>query len=247
MPVLGVANKDIGELRLLGDVMVQDDATGRVLTSKVEWLNASHGNASHTGIFGHSRQEAVEESTSGFDILSMALLLGTRDPAIFVMGDILICDRQGAIMSSGWEDVFTGASTSELLKEQTTGDLSPLVVRQVQEIVTAIRPKLRERLSRFGTDLPGQVPVSPSTMSSVNELVAWLCSQSGTVDATVSSDGMLSVAAVFPKDVRLYVEIERDGSVEAAVTRDRRYANDVSTTTVADLTPEEILAAVGSI
>jgi hypothetical protein len=134
-----------------------------------------------------------------------------------------------------------------LLKEQTTGELSPLVLRQVQEIVTVIRPKLREQLSRFEADCPGDEKVSAETMLHVNKLVKWLCNRSNTVSATVSSDGMLSVAAVFPKDVRLYVEIERDGSVEAAVTRDRRYANDVSAIAVADLTPEEILAAVGSI
>ena len=67
------------------------------------------------------------------------------------------------------------------------------------------------------------------------------------MSATVSNDGMLSIATVFPNDVRLYVEIERDGSTGAAVTRERRYARDISGNTVADLTSEVILAAVGSI
>ena len=246
MPKIGVTNTDLTEGPSLGE-LVQDEVTGWTRPSKVEWLNASHGSLFHTGLFRHSWREAVEGSTSDFDILSLALLLGTRDPAIFVVGDILICDRQGAIMSSGWEDVFTGANTLELLKEQTTGELSPLVLRQVQEIVTEIGPKLREQLSRFEADCKGEENVSPETMLHVNKLVRWLCSRSNTVSATVSSDGMLSVAAVFAKDVRLYIEIERDGSVEAAVTRERRYADEIVAITASDLTPEVILAAVASI
>ena len=84
-------------------------------------------------------------------------------------------------------------------------------------------------------------------MSDVNKLVAWLCSQSDTVSATVSSDGMLSIATVFPDGVRLYVEIERDGNVGAAVTRERRFAKDIAADTVTDLTPEVILATVSSV
>ena len=58
---------------------------------------------------------------------------------------------------------------------------------------------------------------------------------------------MLSIATVFPDDVRLYVEIERDGSVGAAVTRERRFASDIPADTIVDLTPEVIFAAVASI
>ena len=136
---------------------------------------------------------------------------------------------------------------SELPEQRTTTELSPLVRSQVEQIVTGINPNLQERLSQFGIDCSEQESVSASTKSAVNYLVSWLCSQSDTVSATVSNDGMLSIATVFPNDVRLYVEIERDGSTGAAVTRERRYARDISGNTVADLTPEVILAAVGSI
>ena len=122
-----------------------------------------------------------------------------------------------------------------------------MVRGQIEEIADRVGPKLRKCLSRFGADFPGQDPVSDSTISGVKELIAWLCSQSDTVSATVSSDGMLSIAAVFPCDVRLYVEVERNGDVDAAVTRERRYASDISVHTVVDMTPEVILAAVGSI
>ena len=133
--------------------------------------------------------------------------------------------------------------------QQTTSDLSPLVLRQIEEIGIRRRDaKLLECLSRFEADCPDQEPVSPETMSDVNELVNWLLSQSdGNVSATVSRDGLLSVATVFPNEVRLYIEIERDGSIESAVTRERRYAIDIPGNIVADLTPEVILAAVASI
>lgn len=114
-------------------------------------------------------------------------------------------------------------------------------------MVTGVNSKLQQRLSQFGSDHPGHEPVLASTIDTANALVAWLCEQSDTVSATVSSDGMLSIAAVFPSDVRLYVEVERDGSAGAAVTRERRYARDISIDTVADLSPEVVLAAVGSI
>lgn len=125
--------------------------------------------------------------------------------------------------------------------------VSPLVRSQIEQIVNGVSVKLQQRLSQFGNNGPGQDPVSTSTMTDVNNLVTWLCKQSSTVSATVANDGMLSIATVFPNDVRLYVEIERDGSVGAAVTRDRQYARDIPSKAVADLTSEVILAAVGSL
>ena len=89
--------------------------------------------------------------------------------------------------------------------------------------------------------------MSANTITAVNNLVTWLCNQSDTVSVTVSNDGVLSIATVFPHDVRLYVEIERDGSTGAAVTRERRYARDITSNTVADLNPEVILAAIRSV
>ena len=188
----------------------------------------------------------MEKSTSGFHHPKIPLV-SVEDPIIFIVGDTLVYDGQAAILLSGWDDMFLGTSTSESLKQRTVGELSPLILSQVKEIVTGISPKLQERLSRFEADCPGEEHVSTETRFQVNELVKWLCSRSDTVSATVSNDGMMSVATVFSDDIRLYVEIERDGSVGAAVTRERRYAFDISATTVADLTPEVILAAVSSI
>ena len=125
--------------------------------------------------------------------------------------------------------------------------VSPLVRSQIEQIVNGVSVKLQQRLSQFGNNGPGQDPVSTSTMTDVNNLVTWLCKQSNTVSATVTNDGMLSIATVFPNDVRLYVEIERDGSAGAAVTRERQYACDISASDVTDLTPEVILAAVGTL
>ena len=186
------------------------------------------------------------EYTSGFHLPRM-LVVGIEYPVIFIVGDTLVHDGRMSLTLSGWDDMFLGTNASQSLNQRTTAELSPLVLSQVDEIVTGISAKLQERLSSFGSGYSGQDPASPSTMSDVNKLVAWLCSQSDTVSATVSSDGMLSIASVFPRDVRLYIEIERNGDVGAAVTRERRYAIDISAVTVADLTPEVILAAVAGI
>ena len=245
MPIVGATNIGVIEAPSRSELVVQGTATG-VCPVKVEWLNVSHGGASRTGLFRYSREEAVGEYTSGFHLPRM-LVVGIEDPVIFIVGDTLVHDGRVGLTLSGWDDMFLGTNASQSLKQRTTAELSPLVLSQVDEIVTGISAKLQERLSSFGSGYSGQDPASPSTMSDVNKLVAWLCSQSDTVSATVSSDGMLSIASVFPRDVRLYIEIERNGDVGAAVTRERRYAIDIPAVTVADLTPEVILAAVAGI
>lgn len=128
-----------------------------------------------------------------------------------------------------------------------TSELTSWVSSPREQVEPSLNPKLRKRLFQFGSDCVDQEPVSATTIAAVNALVAWLCGQSDTVSVTVSNDGVLSIATVFPNDVRLYVEIERDGSTGAAVTRERRYARDITSNTVADLNPEVILAAIRSV
>ena len=154
-----------------------------------------------------------------------------------------------AIPSESLRNLMTesGSITRITPRQIEIPELAPLVRSQVELIATGANQKLQQSLSQFGSGWPDQQPVSPTTIGATCELVAWLCQNSDTVSTTVSSDGMLSIATVFPNEVRLYVEIERDGSAEAAVTRERRYARDISLNTVADLTPEVILAAVRSV
>lgn len=111
---------------------------------------------------------------------------------------------------------------------------------------TDIGEKLQQRLSRYANQGPDQEPVSASTLTAVYKLVCWLTEQSNTVSATVAEDGLLYIATVFPDDVRLYVEIARDGSTGAVVSRSRTHASDLSVTTIHELAPELVLAAVGS-
>lgn len=110
-----------------------------------------------------------------------------------------------------------------------------------------ISTNLAQRLNQFQNGYPDREQVSESTRAAIHELVCWLHNKSETVSATVSHDGLLTIAAVFPKDVRLYIEVERDGSAEAAVTRKRRYARDIAAERISDVTPEVVLAAVASI
>ncbi len=113
--------------------------------------------------------------------------------------------------------------------------------------VDDIPSQLKDRLDHFESGFAEAEPVSEPTRIALNDLVSWLSSNADTVSVTVSNVGMISIAAVFPREVRLYVETERDGNSEAAVTRERRYAQDIPIGNIADLTPEAIRAAVGSI
>ena len=121
------------------------------------------------------------------------------------------------------------------------------VLLDVGHVGNMLSSKLNQRIEQFRTDRLGEQETPESVVASVGNLLAWLCSQSTGVSATVSGDGMLSIATEFPNEIRLYVEVERDGTVGAAVTRERRYARDLEEHTLADLTPEVILAAVRSI
>ena len=115
-----------------------------------------------------------------------------------------------------------------------------------KDLGTAVSEKLQERLARYASVRPGEEAVSPQTLDDVKNLVAWLCRQSDKVSATVAEDGLLSVATVFPADVRLYLEIGRDGSAGATVSRSRTHAEDLPVTTIPDLTPHLVLTAVRS-
>ena len=115
-----------------------------------------------------------------------------------------------------------------------------------KDLGTGVSEKLQERLARYASVRPGEEAVSPQTLDDVTNLIAWLCQQSDKVSATVSGDGLLSVATVFPADVRIYVEIQRNGGAGATVSRSRKHAKDLPVTTVRELTPELMLDAVGS-
>ena len=118
---------------------------------------------------------------------------------------------------------------------------------RIRLAVDDIPSQLKDRLDHFEFGFAEAEPVSETTRIAMNDLVSWLSSNADTVSLTVSNVGMISIAAVFPREVRLYVETARDGNSEAAVTRERRYALDIPVGDIADLTPEAIRAAIGSI
>ena len=117
---------------------------------------------------------------------------------------------------------------------------------QGKEREPAVSEKLQERLVKYASPGPGQEAVAPQTFKDVHNLVSWLCQQSDKVSATVAGDGLLSVVSVFPNAVRLYLEIERDGSAGATVSRSQNHAEDLPVTRVPELTPELVLDAVAS-
>ena len=170
-----------------------------------------------------------------------------------------LCDRGGLVRevafvdsldrpTSNWMGVY-----SNFVQDYGTSDFAEHYIETVPVPLTyasGFRPlslKLVQRLGQFRASGPGAIGVPDRIVATAVKLIMWLTGQSAAVSATVSGDGVLSIATEFPKEVRLYIEIEKDGTVGAAVTRERRYARDLEEHTLADLTPEVILAAVRSI
>ena len=245
MPTLVENSRELVDPPSSGGVLVHGDATGRDVLVNEQLLALFLSRWSSTGLVRVNLHEPIVEPLFNFQTAITSIV----DTNVYDV-DFVVTMNDGMQIAMELKRhgfVASRPDTPPSPMEGITSELSPLVLRQVDQIVAGISSKLRERLSQFGKDSLGQEPVSALTKSAVENLVAWLCNQSDTVSATVSSDGVLSVATVFPNDVRVYVEIEHDGSVEAAVTRERRYARDIAASTVSDLTPEVILAAVESI
>ena len=242
MPTMRTNNPEYIEERFPVTLGVHGTTTGGYgLLVNEDWPNPFPA----TGFFEYNLQEALHSVQLGFGMLenSRAEIKGGGISIVVSLKNL----GQLLTGSSDHDYLPPMTGTPELPEQRLAVELSPLVRKQVEHILTGSPSKLQERIYQFGNEYPGLEQVVESTKSALTNFVAWLSSQSDTVSATLSNDGMISIAAVFPNEVRLYVEIERSGSTGAAVTRERRYARDVPVHTVADLTPEVILAAVESI
>ena len=68
-----------------------------------------------------------------------------------------------------------------------------------------------------------------------------------TVSAGVASDGLLSLAGMCEDDIWLYVEVDRQGNVEAAVSKWPSEVRGLNVNSVRELTPELVLGIVQSL
>ena len=245
MPIIRSNNREYIEVVVPGQIACHGVVIDTGAPINEEWLGLFYRRLARTGCLTATMDEAMQEARLCSGILDISLADIKSNEGLIV--GILKDGGQLPTGSFGYGYVDPSTGALDLPRQVITTELSPLVQSQVDQIVTGVNSKLLDRLRQFGDTRPGQEQVDESTKSAVNDLVARLCKQSDTVSATVSNDGMLSIAAVFRNEVRLYVEIERDGSVGAAVTRERRYARDILVNTVADLGPEVLLAAVESI
>lgn len=211
---------------------------GRHLDEKI--LGVSQAGVSPTGLFEPSPQETSEDFMSGLMIPMMVIQDGLG-------GEFLTPPEQVGVLLGYYGKLRFDAENLESLGHQASTSLSPVVRRQLEEIMSGVSLNLQERLSQFESGRPGQEPIREPVMAEVTSFIVRLCAESDAVSATFASDGTLSVAVDFPDEMRLYAEIERDGSVEAVVIKERRYASDILGDTVVTLTSEVILAAVNSV
>ncbi|MCY3545130.1 MAG: hypothetical protein OXH22_14000 [Chloroflexi bacterium] len=229
---------------------MQENATGMDIAFGVEHVSTLYGHPSLTGVADPDSQDMPDEAGLVYELaieILMEMFEGTGKGVYFIHHDELTPDSEEVIWSYS-RDLGSGMRNLESFGQPVVVSArSPVIDTQLDEIAPSIRPRLQERLNLFRTSRPGQDAMPDTTMAEVEDLVTWLCDESAEVSLTISADGMLTIAVDFPGDVRLYVEVERDSSAGAAVTKERRYAVDIPGETVAELTREVILAAVQSI
>ena len=88
--------------------------------------------------------------------------------------------------------------------------------------------------------------VLKTTVDAVQGVVAWLHDQEASIYTAVSEDGLLSISATLRSGVRLFIEVDRDGSSEATVAISRTYVEAIDISTVEDLTPRVLATTIGS-
>ena len=243
MPTIRPQSRKLAEFDTAADILVSREATGSHI------FLTSGGSQYLSDLLPRTGNRPLSSLVA---IAELLLNFGTQNPLQIDLGgyDVsIVVQTKGltAAPNESWHRFFNDpmSGTPASLPQETTSELSPLVLSQVEQIVVGISPKLQERIRQFEANRDGQEPVSAGTRSAVNNLVTWLHSESETVSATVSNDGMLSIAKVFPNEVRLYIEIERNGSAGAVISRSRIHADDLPVSTVSQLTKEMVLDAVG--
>ena len=248
MATINAKCRDFVEGESLTEPIYYATATGgRILISE-EGFEAFCRNFMPTGFSRRNLQEALETIGSGALGLDMAINWPNDVGKLGIILDVSL-NNVTQVGTEPFEYCEMGPKMNICRGEgeEKVVEVSPLLRRQVELVMAGTSSKLQARLAQYWEDTPDQINVTSSTKDAVSELVAWLSDHAQAVFATVSDDGTLSIVSIFPNEVRFYVEIERNGSVEGAVTRQRRYALDVTGKTVDDFSPEVIVAAVESV
>lgn len=230
----------------LRDLNREENATGISAASGDVGTSVLLGRTLFAGVLTPSSHETLGGAELGIDLPTGALVLAGRG-VIFIVLDTPTPDSEEVIRSFSHGYMGYDVGDPEPPDQPVEAPLSPVIRTQLDEIVLSISPRLQERLNLFRTGRPGQNAMLETTMSEVEDLAGWLCSESDLVSSTVSDDGMLTIAVDFPDDVRLYIEVERDGSAEAAVIKGKLDVSEIPGHTVAALTSEVILAAVANV
>ena len=228
-----------------GGLVMEENATGMNLALGEVGTPTLHGRTSFAGVLTPDSYGTLGGTELAFG-LPVETLEGIGKGVIVIHRDALTPDSNEAIWiySHGYLG-YAKRNPEPPEQPVVVADLSPVIRTQLNEI--AINSRLQGRLALFKTGRSNQEPVTETTMSEVEKLVARLCSESNMVSSTVSADGMLTIAVDFPDDVRLYVEVERDGSAEAAVIKGKLDVSEIPGDAIAALTSEVILAAVANV
>ena len=232
-----------------GNLTMGGNATGSNYALGEVGISALYGHPYLTRVVDPGFQEMLDEARLLHELaieIPVEMLEGTGKSVFTTYWNEVTPDSTKLIWSYS-HDLDSGMRTPEPSGQRVTvAAPSHAIGTQLDETATRISPKLQERLSQFESGRPSQETIREPVMAEVTSFIVRLCAESDAVSATFASDGTLSVAVDFPGETRLYAEIERDGSAEAVVIKERRYASDILEDAVAALTSEVILAAVNS-
>lgn len=171
---------------------------------------------------------------------------------LYITGDNILDDfgthNESGDTLSGEYNAYIVQALMAGLKERETG-LEEQILAEVHE--KFIRPpvQLSERLQGVIDQFenPGYCSeaITESTLAPVAGLVSWLSRIDPNMFAKITEDGMLALEARVALDAQLFIEIDRDGSVEATFANTKLGIVGLNVTRASDLTYDLVVSLIG--
>ena len=181
-------------------------------------------------LFGRPSNTSGVGFTGDFILDDVGLLSEYRD---HINGIVTDCFTQ--IVMAGIAGKETGLE-EQLLAEFREG---------LERLPTQISERLQGFIDSYENYGHSSERVLESTLAEVKELVAWLSQRDPKMFAKVTEDGMLALEARVALGAQLFIEIDRDGTIEATLATSRLGILGLNVASVSDLTYDLVVSLIG--